>query len=130
MIDQRTQSYATIQPYFNSYVKTILSGSEIEKTVDDSFKDIMSDIEQFQANGSNWEFDTIITTYVNTNKYQPLKGSSYLKAPARVQNIKAIVTIQNTDNECFRWCVLAHLHKIDGKNNPNRVDHYKNIKMN
>ena len=38
-------------------------------------------------------------------------------------NKKAVVNIENNDNKCFIWSVLAHLHPA--KRNPNRLYHYK-----
>ena len=57
---------------------------------------------------------------MNIVKTRSLKGSSYFKLNFRSNSL---VNIQNEDQKCFLWCVLAHIHKI--KTNPERVSKYK-----
>ena len=52
----------------------------------------------------------------------PLKGSQYIELPQRICNAHAIVNIQNQDDKCFLWSVLASLHKVD--HNKQRIKHY------
>ena len=60
---------------------------------------------------------------VNIHKHVPLKASSYVKIPAEVKNTKSVVNIQNKDNKCFMWSILAYLHPAD--TNPQRVSKYE-----
>ena len=40
-----------------------------------------------------------------------MKGSSYIKLPPELQNSsKGLITLQNKDNEGFRWCHIRHLN--------------------
>ena len=39
-----------------------------------------------------------------------MRGSSYIPLPDWIMRKKAIVNIRNTDEECFLWCVLRHIH--------------------
>ena len=50
-----------------------------------------------------------------------LNGSSYLKIPLRSS---AILNIENDDNYCFLWSILAHLHPCENSH-PNRVSNYR-----
>ena len=38
---------------------------------------------------------------------------------------RAVLNIQNEDQYCFVWCILAHKHPVDFKHNANRVNHYR-----
>ena len=38
---------------------------------------------------------------------------------------KAILNMQNEDEKCFLWSVLAALHPVNRKDHPHRVQHYK-----
>ena len=57
-------------------------------------------------------------------KYHDIKASSYCKLPKPFFNSKSIVSIQNKDNYCFLWSILAHKYKVD--NHRERVSHYEN----
>ena len=56
--------------------------------------------------------------------YQPLKGASYIPLPKRVRDKKAVLNIQNQDQKCFVWSVLAALHPVHRRDQPHRVRHY------
>ena len=57
-------------------------------------------------------------------KYHDIRASSYCKLPKSFSNSKSIVNIQNNDNYCFLWSILAHKYKVD--NHRERVSHYEN----
>ena len=57
-------------------------------------------------------------------KYHDIRASSYCKLPKSFCNSKSIVNIQNNDNYCFLWSILAHKYKVD--NHRERVTHYEN----
>ena len=44
--------------------------------------------------------------------------------PISLQDKKACLNIQNDDQNCFLYCVLASLHPVSRSNNPQRVNHY------
>ena len=46
-------------------------------------------------------------------KYVPLKGSQYIDLPPKIKNSKAVINIQNDDDKCFLWSVLAHLYEAN-----------------
>ena len=49
-----------------------------------------------------------------------LNGSNYVKIPSRSN---AYLNIENNDNYCFLWSILASLHPCD-KNHPYRVSSF------
>ena len=47
-------------------------------------------------------------------KYEPMKGSSYIKLPTELRNsAKGLINMKNEDNECFRWCYIRHMNPQD-----------------
>ena len=42
-----------------------------------------------------------------------MKGSSYIDLPQQLKLKKAIVNVQNKDQQCFKWSVLAALFPVD-----------------
>lgn len=56
---------------------------------------------------------------------KPDIGSNYLPLPAKLARKKAIINVQNTDQKCFMWSVLAALHPTTGHHgHPNRLNNY------
>jgi len=39
---------------------------------------------------------------IKISRYNPLRGSSYIKLPEKLKAKKACVNVQNHDEECFR----------------------------
>jgi hypothetical protein len=44
---------------------------------------------------------------LRNNKFGPLRGSSYLRLPEAIRKTESVINVQNHDNECFKWSVLA-----------------------
>lgn len=95
---------------------------------------IMMRMEDFQENGSGWSLFEIISLTVNNNKQESFVGSSYISLPKYISSKKAVINIENTDNQCFMWSVLAALYPADKnafrpskyKDHINKLD-FKNI---
>lgn len=64
-------------------------------------------IEDFEQVGSGWTLHRICEIEMNANQYDVLRGASYMKLPNFLMNKKAIINIDNTDEYCFKWAVLA-----------------------
>ena len=62
---------------------------------------------------------------VNTVEYIPLAGSSFIPLLSTIAKKKAVLNIQNSDQKCFLWSVLAALHPVAWNQNPNRISHYR-----
>ena len=50
-----------------------------------------------------------------------MRGSSYIKVPAWIASKKAVINPQNTDEECFKWAVIASLHHEETDSHPERI---------
>ena len=56
-------------------------------------------------------------------RYHDIRAYGFCKLPKSFCSSTSILNIQNYDNYCFLWPILAHKHKID---NPHKkVSHYK-----
>ena len=58
-------------------------------------------------------------------KYDPLRPSNYLTLPKKLKAKQGCLNIQNDDEKCFLWTLLALLHLVQYKNYPNRVLKYQ-----
>ena len=77
---------------------------------------ILKELEEFQERDSGWTLKSIISLCINMNKFSPIRASSYIDLPPSIRKRRACINIQNTDNECFKWSILAALHPQE-KNN-------------
>ena len=57
-------------------------------------------------------------------RYKPLKGSSYIELPAKIRHTHGILNIQNKDDKCFLWSILASIHEVKSGQHGYRVDKY------
>ena len=60
---------------------------------------------------------------VTVYNYNPARGRSYIPTPPVLASKKAIVNVQNTDNKCFMWSILAALYPPE--TNAQRVLKYR-----
>lgn len=85
------------------YISTDLE--EIYKTMMERFNEL---IDQFQNQGSGWQFDYVMRFDIGIAPYNPLSGSSYIPLPSFVANKKAVINVENlNDHECFKWAVTS-----------------------
>ena len=96
--------------------------NQIEDYFDYIFERINGKIEAWVAEGSGWEVEKIELVYVNVARFQPLRGGTYL--PKKLANKKAIINVQNKDNECLKWAVRSAMVPPPEEKNPNRPSSY------
>ena len=100
--------------YFNSQPQTITNDTQIEPALSSSKQEILNNIAVWISEGSGWTIESINNHYLNVVKYEPMKGSSYIKLPTELRNsAKGLINMKNEDNECFRWCHIRHLNPQD-----------------
>ena len=85
-------------------------------------------IDEFEQKESGYIFDSIKKLTKKLFRYHDKRAFSYCKLPKSFCNSTSIVNIQNDDNYCFLWSILAHKYKVD--NHRERVSHYKKHFMN
>lgn len=87
------------------------------------FKKIMNDIIEkfvlYQERGSNWQLRNVVSLNIHHTSYNPISGSSYIPLPSYLKAKKALINMQNNDEECFKWSVVRGLNPTDSK--PERI---------
>lgn len=78
---------------------------------------IKNRVDDIALRGSGFTLRSINEMIINLNKFDPIKSSSFIKLPAFLANKKAIINVQNPDDEeCFKWAILSSIHhKAAGK---------------
>ena len=117
--EERTHPHPTFQEA--AYIS--LNVEEVTQVVNSSIVKHDKDIETFTHNGSGWRFIGLDRVVVTVYDYNPARGRSYIPTPPVLASKKAIVNVQNTDNKCFMWSILAALYPP--KDNVTRVMKYR-----
>ncbi|VDI77645.1 Hypothetical predicted protein [Mytilus galloprovincialis] len=113
-------------PHFRSKTYTSLENDDNDHNLNEAFQKMNGSLEEFIHKGSNWIINKVLGLEVNTVKYSPISGSSYMKLPSKLYAFHSITNIKNEDRKCFLWSVLAALHPVE--RNPDRVSHYMKYK--
>ena len=82
-------------------------------------------IEGWSEKGSGWVLDEILQAFINVARYEPLRGGTYMPLPEKLKNKKAVLNIQNADNQCLRWAIRAALFPAPRGKNPQRPSSYR-----
>lgn len=82
-------------------------------------------VNDFQLEGSGWTLCGVDGMIINNCKYECFNGSSFLSLPSYIDNKKATVNVQNDDNKCFLWSILAAIHYEHIQKNRHRVNKYQ-----
>lgn len=112
--------------YRDFYIRTntivIDHGTNLETEYAKNVSIIITKIDDLQEHGSGWTLDEIIRLDVHNYKFNCFGGSCFIPLPKEIQSKKAIINIQNKDNQCFKWSILASLHDL--RPHPERVSKY------
>ena len=121
LIDLRTDEWTISTAYFNSNIQNLLDMEvNFSYLYDSSVNQIWRNIDRYIRNGSGWVFRRIQQIKLNSYRYQPFAGSSYIPTPRFIANKKCVMNIINKDdNQCFKWCILAYKYKNKVNKNSN-----------
>ena len=70
---------------------------------------------------SVFSIDKIMHLYMNFHKLALTRGGSYIEFPEWLKSKKAVINLQNKDEECFKWAVIEALHHENIKHHPERI---------
>ena len=110
---------------FRSRTFAAVSDDDIMEQLAMAMQDIFQHSQEFQAEGSGWSLERVLLLTVHTVAYQPLLGNSYIKLPEFIVKKKAVLNIQNKDDKCILWSILAHLHPVGWGQNAYKVAKYR-----
>ena len=123
----RDEKVEQMDHYFDRMRPVILNEHNIDmlKPLLNQFIDeVKGEIEAWSERGSGWIMDKILKAFINVAKYQPMRGGSFMVLPITLKNKRAILNIQNRDNQCLRWALRAALFPAPRGRNPIRPSSY------
>ncbi|GFY22228.1 uncharacterized protein TNCV_3298711 [Trichonephila clavipes] len=117
--EQETQEFS-----FKTMDQIILESTDLNEFYNEVVDKLKREMEEFEARGSGWRLIEIKYLELRINKYNPLRGSSYIDLPKMIEVKKAVINVKNLDdNKCFMWVILSALHPAD--DHVDRISKYK-----
>ena len=109
--------------YFHSRNRRLLSIEEFEDNYEEAMDIINGKLGAYMSESSGWMMDSITNVNFNIATYNPMRGSSFIPTPQALIKKVALVNVQNEDQNCFLYSVLASLYPASI--NTSRVTKYK-----
>ena len=107
--------------YHHSNVMIITESTDIFQSMLTEIKYLLELVEQYQNQGSGWQFDQVEYFDINIDPFQLLSGSSYIPLPGKIASRQAIINVKNEkDHECFKWAVTSAM--FPKKKDPQRLN--------
>ncbi|KAL7304813.1 hypothetical protein TKK_0003036 [Trichogramma kaykai] len=128
MIKAKPQDVEYTTVFFNSSSLSLLHESEdIDEWFNDNVIEVIEKrIDEFTQNGSGWTLNRIIAFTSTIMEYDPTKssqGTAYIPLPETIYYKRACVNIQNYDDRCFQYSILARMnYKRDDAWDPKHYD--------
>ncbi|GBM49730.1 hypothetical protein AVEN_175949-1 [Araneus ventricosus] len=108
---------------FKTENEVILESTDLKTYYSSIIEKLLTEMSEFVAKGSGWTLAGLKNREVRINEFNPLRASSYISLPEKIQEKKAVINVQNKDNKCFMWAVLSALHAVE--EHAERVSKYK-----
>ena len=115
-----------VPTYFATDVQTINEGQDLD--IEAIVANLNTQLDSWCGRWSGFALERITRFVISITKYRPLQGSgpnstgTYIPTPKFIQNKMCAINVQNSDDRCFVWSVLAALYP--SKNNQNKVSTY------
>ena len=98
----------------------IYEGTNINNLYDEIMGELDRQMDQLQdTEGSGWEFLELDKINIQVVPYDPLNASKWIPLPKHIADKKAVINIQNKDENCFVYCIARAISPTD--KNPQRV---------
>ena len=79
-------------------------------------------VEVYEHNGSGWVFSSFVSMELRMWHLDPLRASAFVPLPKWIRDKHAVINVEGTGYDCFKWAVLAALHPATS--NPSRMVNY------
>ena len=124
MHDSYQQEMRTHQGYFRTpHPLVTLYPQQLPEQLSEAMETVSESMSIFAQAGSGWTLEANRSIILEMVDYRPIGGTSYIELPKNIFDTKSIVNVQNDDQQCFMWAVLAALHPADF--HAERVIHYE-----
>ena len=100
--DLKTGETIEVDADFHSDIEINIAEKDETKLLDKMIARIEEVLANFQQSGSNWVFQQIRRLEIHFANWKPIRGSTFIPLPTRLQNKKGVINIKNEDNNVSR----------------------------
>ena len=97
---------------FWSSQEIILKSTDANNTFNRMKSKIIEGLVKYSKNGSGWFVTSVEKIQIDKSSYDPVKGSSHIPLPEKIEDKKALINIQNKDDMCFKYAVTRALNPV------------------
>ena len=105
--------------HFSSKQETIYEGTDLEDVYKNMENKILESFAKYQNNRSGWRLETINQLELIISKIDTIKTSSYIPLTKKLKAKKAIININNYNQQCFKWCITRAFNPV--RSNSERI---------
>ena len=100
-------NYIRVEMQFNSLMTEFFEGSDINDLIQRMLAYIKIQVENLRMPESGFSLDKIMHLYINFHGLALTQGSCNTELPEWIKNKKAMINLQNKDEEYFKWAIIA-----------------------
>ena len=112
-VDLKSDEVIAKEAAFHSKTEVSLESTDCNELFSKMKETVLESLAKFQRHGSNWRFHSVLSRDLHTVKYVPLGGSSYIPLSKFLAAMKAIINLNNEDDECFKWAITRALNPVE-----------------
>ena len=126
-LDKQQYEWMHQPAIYNSKMQELVYGTSKDEIIDrmqDFTQKFWNYVDEFQSVGSGWILSYVKQANLKIFDFALIRGGKYLPLPDKIKNKQACINVQNDDEKCFKWAILAALHNKDIDKDHDRVTKY------
>ena len=85
--------------------KPVRQSTDVGEAYDEMKDKIIESFANYLRRGSGWRLKRVVKLIITKSRLNELRGSSHIPLPPKIRNRKALINMENKDDECFKWAV-------------------------
>ena len=102
-----TDGEANTTARFGTLPEVLMNADDIDQHITDAGSYLNRQHEAFTSMGSGWKLAGIKRIGVHVATYEAIYASTHIRTPTFLAKSRAVINVQNTDNKCFAYSILA-----------------------
>ncbi|KAE9523164.1 hypothetical protein AGLY_016397 [Aphis glycines] len=92
---------------FKTSARPFFSETVVREIVEEGIIKLMAEQDEYSSKVSGYTLQCIDGLLLGVYQYTPMNGLSYIPLPDFIERKKAVINPQNSDQQCFKWAILA-----------------------
>ena len=99
--------------HFSSKTHSMISEEDVKNEYPTMKEKMLESLATYQRLGSGWRLQSVEMLEILITKFKPLNGKSYKPFPKVIVKKKAVINMENKDNQCGKWAVTRALNPVE-----------------